>query len=64
MPATRKRKSAIKIQQSVGLSPKVWALIDELQKTGLYGDSRGEIARNLILDALKVIAKDRLLPEE
>jgi hypothetical protein len=40
------------------------SLIDDLQKTGVYGDSRGEIARNLILDHLKLIAKDRLLPEE
>jgi hypothetical protein len=62
MPKTR--QDAKKKQESVGLSLKVWAIIDELQKSGLYGDSRGEIARNLILDQLKLIAKDRLLPED
>lgn len=52
-----------KVQRSIGLPQEVWDLIDELARSEppLYGDSGGEVTRNLILDQLKIIARDRLL---
>lgn len=52
-----------KLQRSIGLSKEVWDLIDELAMSEgrLYGDSGAEVARNLIMDQLKVIARERLL---
>lgn len=60
MPRAKSGKK--KESQSIALPPEAWVLIDELIASGLHGTSRGEVARNLILDRLKELAKDRLLP--
>ena len=36
-------------------------MIDQLVATGLYGTSRGEVARALILDQLKRLAAEKLV---
>jgi Arc/MetJ-type ribon-helix-helix transcriptional regulator len=60
MPKTRGGKT--KPQQSIALPEEAWKMIDELVEKGLHGSSRGEVARSLILDQLKMLARDRLLP--
>ncbi|MBL8564972.1 MAG: hypothetical protein JNM89_04575 [Hyphomicrobiaceae bacterium] len=58
----RTKSGETKPQQSIALPEQAWLLIDELIGKGIYGSSRGEVARNLILDQLKLLARDRLLP--
>ena len=37
-------------------------LMDQLVAVGLYGTTRGEIARNLILDQLKRLTAEKVIP--
>ncbi len=47
-----------KIQFTISLPEQAIDLIEKLEPHGIYGDSRAEIARNLILDALKKMVAD------
>ena len=48
-------------QFSVTLPVKAIEMMEELIGSGLFGSSRGEVARNLILDRLKQLAAYRLV---
>ncbi len=49
----------------VRLPPEAVAMLDDLVHLGIYGSNRGEIARQLILDQLKLLVTQRVvsLPE-
>jgi Arc/MetJ-type ribon-helix-helix transcriptional regulator len=46
---------------AVRLPSQAIKMMDELISVGLYGDTRGEVARNLILDQLKRIAAEQII---
>lgn len=46
---------------AVRLSPQAIAMIDALVPLGLFGTSRGEVARSLILDQLKKLAAEKIV---
>jgi hypothetical protein len=48
-------------QFSITLPNEAIEMIDDLRGTKLWGANRGEIARNLILDALKRLAADEIV---
>ena len=48
----------------VRLPIQVIGIMKELEKSGLFGSSRGEVARNLILDRLKQLAAYRMIKSD
>jgi len=46
---------------SITLPKQAIEMIYQLIPTGLFGTSRGEVARNLILDRLKQLASEKLI---
>lgn len=50
-----------KDQMAVRLPAQANAMLDDLIRLGLYGTSRGEVARTLILDQLKRLAAEKII---
>ncbi len=50
-------------QFSITLPDEVLLLMKQLEKDKLYGANRGEVARALILDALKVLKAQGIIKE-
>lgn len=43
------------------MSPEMWAYVERIRATGLYGDSTSSVLRNLIMVAVQKALTDRLI---
>lgn len=50
-----------KRQSGLTLTPIMWAYVEALRLTGLYGDSTSGVLRSLICDALKQALASRII---
>lgn len=50
-----------KRQTGLTMTPIMWAYVEAVRQTGLYGDSTSSVLRSLIMDAVKRALADGLI---
>ena len=50
-----------KRQTGLTMTPIMWAHVEAIRQTGLYGDSTSSVLRSLIMDAVKAAIANRII---
>jgi len=51
-----------KRQTSLTMSPVIWAYVEALRETGLYGEGTSAVLRSLIMEGVRRAVSDRIIP--